>query len=310
MITSIYVAEHKECAQLKGNSFIPIHVGRRGKAPTFCELGDDTGDNISGKNDSFCELTALYWIWKNTKDQDYVGLFHYRRHLRFSTNEAYEDQWGLVQYERIDDRYIEDNNLTDSGVSYFINDFDIILPKLWDVRNAGSISLEDHYRKAPHQHISDYETALQIIREKYPDYGKFIDTINRTSAGYFTNMFVMRREIYNKYCEWLFDVLFELEKRIDISSYSTQERRIFGFISEWLFNIFISKLLADQPELKVKEAQRTFVISTTPATPSTAPEAHKQLDFLDALHSLKHAPRDIIRYARRKIRSISPGDTS
>ena len=302
MKTSIYIAQHKECTQLKGDNFIPIHVGRRGKPATFCEAGDDTGDHISHKNDTFCELSALYWVWKNTQGQDYVGFLHYRRHLNFSTTEHQEDQWGLVQYESINERYISENQLTDTGVNSFINGFDIILPKKWDVRNAGSSSLENHYRNAPHQHISDYEMAMQVVREFYPSYNHFVDEINNETSAYFTNMFIMRRGVFDDYCDWLFRILFELEKRIDISSYSVQERRVFGFLSEWLLNIFIKKLISDRPELRMKETQRTFIINTSLATEVPVPELPRLLELSYLLRSLKYAPRDMVRYARTKIR--------
>ena len=302
MKTSIYIAQHKECVTLKGDNFIPIHVGRRGRPATFCEAGDDTGDHISHKNDTFCELSALYWVWKNTQGQDYVGFLHYRRHLNFSNTEHQEDQWGLIPYETINEQYIAENKLTDAGVNSFLNGFDIILPKQWDVKNAGSSSLEDHYRNAPHQHISDYEMALRVIRDIYPDYGQYIKEVSNGSKAYFTNIFVMRRDIFDHYCNWLFKILFELEDRVDISGYSVQERRIFGFISEWLLNIFIKKLIADRPELRIKETQRTFVMDTSPAIEKPISEFDRPSELSHILRSLKYAPRDMIRYAKTKIR--------
>ena len=62
------------------------------------------------------------------------------------------------------------------------------------------------------------------------------------------NMFAMKKVLFDEYCNWLFSILFELEKRIDISSYNQYEARVFGFISERLFNVWLEK-----QQLKVKE---------------------------------------------------------
>lgn len=263
MNIEIFVAGHKASAQLSDNIFIPIHVGRAGREASFCEIGDDTGDNISSKNDSFCELTALYWIWKNTRNSDYVGLFHYRRHLNFSAKDTFENEWGVTEYESLTQSYIDTNNLTASGVESAIQGYDIILPRKWDVRNAHSSSMYDHYNKGPEHFIRDYDAALEVLKNKYPEYSAFVKNVNNSHQGYFTNMFVMKRDIFDKYCEWLFDILFELEKNLDISTYSLQERRIFGYLSEWLFNIFIEKLISDRPDLKLKTLQRTFIVDTS-----------------------------------------------
>ena len=61
-------------------------------------------------------------------------------------------------------------------------------------------------------------------------------------------MFVMKKQLFDEYCSWLFSILFELEKRIDISGYNQYEARVFGFISERLFNVWLEK-----QQLKVKE---------------------------------------------------------
>ncbi len=269
MQIEIYVAGHKDSACIPGEPFIPIHVGRAGKNTTFCDVGDDTGDNISTKNDTFCELTALYWIWKNTSGQDYVGIFHYRRHMNLSPVETKENEWGMSEYEAIDEKYLAINQLNLSGAKSFLEGYDLVLPHKWDVRNSGSKSMYDHFDKGADHNISDYDLALEILTRRHPSYAAFARKVNIGKSGYFTNMFIMRRNIFDEYCEWLFDILFELEKEIDVSNYSVQERRILGFISEWLFNIYIEKLIFDHPELKVRTTQRTFIRDTSPKpTPS------------------------------------------
>nr|WP_313709383.1 DUF4422 domain-containing protein [Brucella intermedia] len=270
MNIEIYVAGHKASSGIPDETYIPIHVGKNGRKISFCAVGDDTGDNISGKNDTFCELTALYWMWKNTKNQEYIGLFHYRRHLNFSFVDTNENEWGVTEYDTLSEKYIETNQLTTIGAQTALKGYDIILPRKWDVRNAGSTSMYDHYKNGPEHHIRDYELALKILREKYPEYAPFVLKVNDSTSGYFTNIFVMKRDIFDKYCSWIFDILFELESRIDLSSYSVQERRIYGYISEWLFNIFIEKLIFDHPELKLKTVQRTFIVETAPK-PSPIP---------------------------------------
>lgn len=78
MKTKIMIITHKKFYEPKSNIFIPLHVGKKGKED-LGYIGDDTGENISEKNPNYCELTGQYWIWKNIKDVDYLGICHYRR---------------------------------------------------------------------------------------------------------------------------------------------------------------------------------------------------------------------------------------
>ena len=78
MNIKIIVATHKKYWMPEDSMYLPVHVGAAGKAGIGYQR-DDTGKNISDKNPNFCELTGLYWAWKNLK-ADYVGLAHYRRH--------------------------------------------------------------------------------------------------------------------------------------------------------------------------------------------------------------------------------------
>ena len=100
-------------------------------------------------------------------------------------------------------------------------------------------SNRSHYNHA--HHSEGLDVTETIIAEMYPEYSEaFTIVCNRTWAHMF-NMFVMRRDLYNQYCEWLFDILFELEKRVDISDYDQYESRIFGFVSEILLDVWLEK---------------------------------------------------------------------
>ena len=77
MDTRIYVMTHKEIDEIGDEMYIPLHVGRA-SGKTFGYTGDDTGDHISEKNPYYCELTGIYWLWKNVRC-DIVGICHYRR---------------------------------------------------------------------------------------------------------------------------------------------------------------------------------------------------------------------------------------
>lgn len=84
MDTRIFVMTHKKIEELSDRTvmpeiYIPMQVGRAGKED-LGYLGDDSGDNISDKNSSYCELTGMYWLWKNM-DCDIIGICHYRRFL-------------------------------------------------------------------------------------------------------------------------------------------------------------------------------------------------------------------------------------
>ncbi|NNC23949.1 DUF4422 domain-containing protein [Salinisphaera sp. USBA-960] len=255
---SIYVCHHKASRFLTGDEFVPIHVG---KVNSFNDIGcpgDDTGDNISLRNPFYCELTAHYWMWKNDRNSDLLGLMHYRRHLNFSDNQGFsEDCWGCVNESHMGDDYQTKYGLSKEQVLAFMGDADVALPKRWDVRAAGSGNNYDHYRAGENLKIDDYEQALAILREKYPEFSSAADRYNGSPYGYYTNMFVMKRAVFEAYSEWLFSILFELEKRIDLHGYDQQQRRVFGHIAERLLGIYFTRMI-EEGALNITEAQRLF----------------------------------------------------
>lgn len=216
MDITIMVATHKRTHMPLDKMYLPVRVGNALAKDDFGYTGDDTGDNISEKNPYFCELTALYWGWKNLKNE-YIGLAHYRRH--FSCRK------GKWKYSLI---------LSQKEAESFLSKADVVLPKK---RRYFIESLSSHYK---HTHDMEHlELTREIIRTECQEYLPTFDMVmNRTSAHMF-NMLIMKREILDKYCSWLFPILFKLEKEIDVTSLSAFNARLFGRVSELLLDVWL-----------------------------------------------------------------------
>ncbi len=210
------VAAHKPYRMPEDSIYLPVQVGAEGKAPIGFQR-DCTGENISAKNPHYCELTGLYWAWKNL-DADCIGLVHYRRH--FSNGRCTPDKWARVIGAR--------------ALSAQLRDCPVLLPKprhYW---------IETTYGQYVHaHHAEDLDTTRAILAEKYPAYLPAFDMVLACSAGHRFNMFVMRKRYFDRWCAFLFDVLFELEQRLDISGYSPYDARVFGFVGERLLDVWL-----------------------------------------------------------------------
>lgn len=205
----LYVMTHKKIAEIEDSMYIPMQVGKAGKED-FGYLGDDTGDNISEKNSIYCELTGVYWLWKNMHC-DVIGICHYRRY--FTRDE-----------KLLEKPYIEK----------LMKEYSIIIPNSACVKDE---DVYDHYRKR--HYTKDLDICREVIREKYPQYTAAYDYSMRTilvSAG---NMWITKKPIFDRYCAWLFDILFEVEKRIDLTEYDDYQKRVMGFLSERLFRVWL-----------------------------------------------------------------------
>ncbi|MFD1557813.1 DUF4422 domain-containing protein [Paraburkholderia silviterrae] len=257
----IYVCYHKPIPVTVSDAcFLPIQVGAARSSAKLGLIRDDTGENISLKNGTFCELTALYWAWKNDHDARWIGLMHYRRFLDFSGETHEIDVHGCANYDKLDYATIEKLGLTTSHVESLLNSkagLLAVLPQKWSVRNAGNRTLRAHYVKAAHHHEADLDVLREVIDELYPADVEHFDAVMAAHDGYFTNIFVLRRDLFDEYCEWLFSILFEVERRLDLTNYSVAAQRVFGYMSERLFNIFAHKRLADPA--KYVELERVFV---------------------------------------------------
>ena len=233
----IVVATHKEYEMPKSDIYIPVHVGAKGKNSISNYQRDDTGDNISEKNPYFCELTGLYWAWKNL-DADYIGLAHYRRHFT-ATKKLPKDISGRIS-----------KAINKEEINTLLN-YDIILPQK---RKYYIENLYDHYKHT--LYIENLDETGRIIEEKYPEYMQEFNKLHKRTSAHMFNMFIMKKEVLNEYCTWLFDILFELEKRTDISKYDSFHARFFGRISELLLDIWINTNGLEYVEEKVMDIEK------------------------------------------------------
>lgn len=208
----IYVVTHKNISLKLPENYKIIGVGNNSIINE--DLHDNTGDNISSKNKNYCELTALYWIWKNSND-DIVGLEHYRRMF-------------------LNDNIGEIGLLNEDEILCILNNYDIIVPTLFNnkTRTVYQHYVEDHKKR-------DIELAQNIINSKYPDYNSSFNQVMNSKYEYGFNMMITRKDILDEYSQWLFDILFDLENKIDISKYDEYQKRIYGFLSERLFNVWL-----------------------------------------------------------------------
>lgn len=225
MNSKILICAHKQCELPHNDIYVPIHVGHATSNVELGYLNDDTGDNISTKNSNYCELTALYWAWKNMKNVDIIGLCHYRRFFNFVNP-------GLLRKSVTHTSSWDKANVSSAELEKELSYKDIILAKPL----FSPYSLNNQYCL---QHVrEDLDILRTTISEIYPDYISDYDYImNNTNKLSPYNMFVTRWSVFDDYCKWLFGILFTVEKKIYISMYPYQAR-VFGFMAERLLNLY------------------------------------------------------------------------
>lgn len=224
----VAVAAHKPYRMPEDSVYLPVHVGRalhpdviEQMGPGF--VGDNTGDSISDKNDYYCELTGLWWLWKNV-DADYKGLVQYRRH--FAT-QNFLRRHAKDRFERIatgDDF----RKLIDDGAI-------VIVPKR---RQYYIETIRSHWcHTMPAEQL---DAAYGVVTDFAPDYLPAFDAVLDSTSAHLFNMFVMRSDLLDEYCSWLFPLLFKLEERLDPSNYDAFLARYPGRISEMLLDVWLS----------------------------------------------------------------------
>lgn len=231
----IIIATHKKYEMPKDDMYLPLHVGAEGKVDENnrpLDLGyqkDNTGENISELNASYCELTGLYWAWKNL-DEDFIGLSHYRRH--FCIKKSKRDFENVLSYKEIEP---------------YLDSIRVFVPQK---RKYYIESLYSHYA---HTHYAEHlDVVREIIQKDYPSYLKSFDKIVKQTSGYMFNMMIMQRDLLDDYCTWLFDILFKAGEKINVGNENAFQGRFYGRISEIIFNVWLDEQI-QSGKLKINE---------------------------------------------------------
>ena len=208
----------------------PVSAGAElyNKNDIVLSMRDDTGENISKKNPFYCELTVQYWAWKNLKC-DVCGIFHQRRFLDFSMKNK---KYPYSITEKSDEKTLRNAGLSYEKICELFDNYSIIANK----RENLFESVEDFYNRNDRQNFDDMGLLKDIIKEKYPEYFPYAETYFKGTYSYFCNVFIMDKENFDKYSQWLFDILFEYEKRKPQNLFYPREM---GKLGERLFGVYM-----------------------------------------------------------------------
>lgn len=224
---AVYIAAHKAFAVPDEPGYIPLQVGAEGKAP----LGytpDNTGDHISEKNPHYCELTGVYWVWKNTADT-YKGLVHYRRYFRGKKG-----------------------RLTQEEIREWLTRYDVLLPRREILRESAYAEFCLHSGQE-----KDLVSLRQAIEAVDPTVLPAYDRVMAGNRLHLYNMLITSGGEFDAYCAWLFAVLGKLEESVDMTGYTPYQQRLYGFLSERLLNVWVVHRGLKVKEMKVYNTEQT-----------------------------------------------------
>lgn len=243
----ILVAYHKPAPLLPSGIFVPIHGGRALLEKNHQDAewllrntkGDDSGENISKENARYNEMTVLYWAWKNYEElgnPEYIGFMHYRRHFIFREwSKPEKGQWEFRSKYNKD--YIDYLQCSEKNIEKCISGKDFVYALA-----ETETTVYEQYEKGPMHLISDLELVLDIVKSQGNSaISQAADKYINGKRNYFANMFIMKKSLFMKYCEWIFPILSEFDARRDDDYLSYEEIRF--FVSERLTGIFLQYLM-------------------------------------------------------------------
>ncbi len=249
--------------------YVPVRCGAVFDRENLWNIaGDDSGDHISERRMSFCEFTVQYWAWKNVK-ADYYGLCHYRRYLSFAEKRFPTDEFNMVHNAvLLPGSKWKFGLLNREAMETLISQYDLVVseyapvpniptPKgkqttvqeLWDAHDGAFF--EQKY----------INLMFALIDELAPEYSQsarayFAGTMHR---GF--NCYVMKKELFERLCQFQFPIMLEVEKQLDTTGYTQTMKRTPAFIGEMLYGIFVYHVTTCE-SWKVKELQLTFFSNT------------------------------------------------
>ena len=209
----MFVVSHKDINPSVYLGRKVIRVGNYEKKYVLDNLiydNDKSKDNISDKNPYYCELTALYWVWKNYHNVEYVGFEHYRRLF-------YRNFFKIASVDYLYKKALK---------------YDVIhKPNWWHFSSIKNVMIHDHGKKS-------YSILEDAIKKLFPEYVASFNKVMKSHHCKYCNTIIMRKTLFDKYMEFMFNILFECEKHISEMDKKNQNRSI-GYLSERLLDVFI-----------------------------------------------------------------------
>jgi len=241
MNMKLFAAFHKPFYQPPVNFIVPIWAGRNGRDISGQMKGDDTGDHISQLNPYFCELTMMYWVWKNAGMQpnDVWGTSHYRRYFAAPFTGLFDRNKKILHKKPTEgniNSYVNESLKT--AALQHLQHADVIIPHLVNasLQRKVLITIEEQYvRDHP---AEDWQILKQVILEKYPSYESSLNIFCNRIQLAIANMMITTGAVWNDYLTWLFDILFEVHKRLPVKT-DVYQQRAPGFMAERLMNLYI-----------------------------------------------------------------------
>jgi len=255
----IYLAYHKPSIIIQNDVLTPIHSGKSINSLDLDIKGDDTGINISNLGDTLNELTVLYWMWKNDTNHAYVGLCHYRRIFIFNDELIKKIVKSEKMVPFLPDNYEEEFGWRLSNLINTIKDADIIVPRY---RNSpfGRTQKEQYIKK---HGIDSYNALLNGVKNYAPDYYPYLMEYFHGRKLTVGNMFLMRHDLLNDYCNWMFPLLRHVNPDIGPTNVTPYKKRQ-GFAAERLFHIYLEKIKVDHPAIVIRRYPILYIYETSP----------------------------------------------
>jgi hypothetical protein len=224
---AVYEAKNHRDKQLKNIPALKpwehsIQAGADITDMRIAPLLDNTGENISAKNKIYSEMTATYWVWKNTNHY-YKGICHYRRHLILSNKQIAA--------------------LTE-------DDIDVVLPLPY-ICYPNTIT---QFQRFVSKDVLN--TLLFSLRTLHSDkYGEYFSILNR-QYQYTYNLLIAKGEVFDRYCEWTFEILQDMERSADKFPEIAMTRAL-SYAAEVLTSLYF---LSNSDKLNIRHIEKSISV--------------------------------------------------
>lgn len=247
----IYIPSNEPFEYIKNSVFSPAQFYTENNNIHLIDTTQDIHQNISPLLGCYYELSVLYWAWKNDQS-DYIGFFKPNRYLSFSDENKEQDSNGDIIYDSIDEMRKQDPYFSQDYMINIIKEFDLIIPNPIQASSVNQL-----YLQSPYKYQADLDHLLNIISKHYPEYSKSAIVYLQGTYYYPYNLFIMKKEVYSEYSEFLFSILLIFEKEINMQNFGNDMKKVLVYIAEILLGIYITYLKSKR--YKISIYQRLYI---------------------------------------------------